>query len=42
MEIRLFEEKDWDAVWRILKQVFRAGKTYAFSPNIDENEARRF
>jgi ribosomal protein S18 acetylase RimI-like enzyme len=41
MRIRHFEEKDWDPVWHILKPVFRAGETYAFSPDIDKKEARR-
>ena len=36
--IRTFEEKDWAATWRIIKPVFRAGETYAFSPNITEEE----
>ena len=39
IEIRLFEEKDWAATWRIIEPVFRAGETYAFSPEITEDEA---
>lgn len=39
IKIRLFEEGDWAATWRILKPVFRAGETYAFSPEITEEEA---
>lgn len=39
--IRLFEEKDWSALWRIVAPVFRAGETYAFSPDITEEEARK-
>ena len=39
IEIRLFEEKDWAATWRIVEPVFRAGETYAFSPEITEDEA---
>jgi ribosomal protein S18 acetylase RimI-like enzyme len=39
--IRRFEPSDWDGVWKILEPVFRAGETYAFSPDITEVEARR-
>jgi L-amino acid N-acyltransferase YncA len=39
--IRLFEPPDWPSVWRIIEPVFRAGETYAFSPDITEPEARR-
>ena len=38
--IRAFEPRDWPSVWRILEPVFRAGETYAFSPEITEAEAR--
>jgi len=38
--IRLFEEKDWEAVWRMMEPVFRAGKTYAVRRDISEAEAR--
>lgn len=41
MRIRPFEDRDWLAVWRIIEPVFRAGTTYAFSPEITENEARK-
>ena len=37
--IRLIEQSDWPAIWSILEPIFRAGKTYAFSPNISEAEA---
>ena len=37
--IRPFESQDWKAVWLILEPVFRAGETYAFSPDISEQEA---
>ena len=37
--IRPFEAQDWKAVWDILEPVFRAGESYAFSPNITEQEA---
>ena len=39
IKIRSFEESDWNAIWQILKPVFRAGETYAFSPDITEEEA---
>lgn len=39
ISIRLFEEQDWPEIWRIIEPVFRAGKTYAFSPDITEEEA---
>ncbi|MGD1899699.1 MAG: GNAT family N-acetyltransferase [Phormidesmis sp.] len=37
--IRRFESVDWPHVWSILEPVFRAGETYAFSPDISEAEA---
>ncbi|MCV6636132.1 GNAT family N-acetyltransferase [Candidatus Albibeggiatoa sp. nov. NOAA] len=39
MNIRLFASQDWPAVWHIIQPVFRAGETYAFSPDITEQEA---
>ncbi len=36
-----FEPGHWPAVWGILEPVFRAGETYAFAPEIPEEEARR-
>ncbi|MCF8052401.1 MAG: GNAT family N-acetyltransferase [Desulfobacterales bacterium] len=41
MDIRPFEDKDWAALWRVIAPVFRAGETYAFSPDITETEAYR-
>jgi len=41
IKIRPFEEKDWASVWRIIEPVFRAGETYAFSPDITEEEAHK-
>jgi L-amino acid N-acyltransferase YncA len=38
ISIRPFEEEDWAATWRIIAPVFRAGETYAFSPDITEEE----
>ncbi len=39
LTIRPFTEPDWPATWRILEPVFRAGETYAFSPDISAAEA---
>ena len=39
IEIRLYQEHDWPAVWRILEPVFRAGETYAMPERISEPEA---
>jgi len=39
VDIRPFEKSDWNATWRILEPVFRAGETYAFSPDITEEES---
>ncbi|UCD78622.1 MAG: GNAT family N-acetyltransferase [Desulfobacterales bacterium] len=41
MQIRKFKETDWGQVWPIIKRVFRAGETYAFSPKITEEEAHK-
>jgi RimJ/RimL family protein N-acetyltransferase len=38
--IRTFEPSDWAALWAVLEPVFRAGETYAFSPRINEDQAR--
>jgi hypothetical protein len=40
MIIRHYVDQDWIQVWAIIEPVFRAGETYAFSPNITEQEAR--
>ncbi len=37
--IRRFKASDWPAVWAVIAPVFRAGETYAFSPEIAEEEA---
>ncbi len=37
--IRKFREQDWAEAWNIIKPVFRAGETYAFSPDITAEEA---
>ena len=39
IKIRIFRENDWAATWKIIEPVFRAGETYAFSPDITEEEA---
>lgn len=41
MEIRKYRESDWDRVWPILENVFRTGETYAYPPEITENEAHQ-
>lgn len=38
-KIRLFEAKDWDAVWQMIEPVFRAGETYPYPSDITEKEA---
>jgi L-amino acid N-acyltransferase YncA len=38
---RKFAEADWPAVWVILEPVFRAGDTYSFARDINEQDARR-
>lgn len=37
--IRAFEQSNWPTVWRLIEPVFRAGETYAFSPEIMADEA---
>lgn len=39
MNIRPYEDKDWPRVWEIIGEVFRQGETYAYSPDITEEEA---
>ena len=39
--IRSYKEQDWPEVWAIIEPVFRAGTTYAFSPEITEEETRK-
>ena len=38
INIRPFEEGDWSATWLIIEPVFMSGETYAFSPDINEEE----
>jgi ribosomal protein S18 acetylase RimI-like enzyme len=39
--IRLFEPEDWEQIWSFMEPVFRAGRTYAYPPEITEAEARK-
>jgi RimJ/RimL family protein N-acetyltransferase len=39
--IRGFQEQDWAETWKIIEPVFRAGETYAFSPDITAEEAHK-
>ena len=39
--IRKFQEADWRQVWQIIEPVFRAGETYAYSPEITEEDAHK-
>ena len=39
--IRRYKEEDWQEVWGIIEFVFRAGSTYAFSPDITEEEGKK-
>lgn len=39
--IRLLQHTDWPATWSVIEPVFRAGRTYVYSPEITENEARK-
>ncbi len=39
LDIRLFARDDWPALWSVIEPVFRAGETYAFSPEITEQQA---
>ena len=41
IKIERFEENKWAETWALLEPVFRAGETYAFSPDISEEEAHR-
>jgi len=41
IDIRPFHDRDWAAVWQVIEPVFRAGETYAFSPDISQGEAYR-
>src|SRR5260370_35224502 len=40
-KIRPATSSDWPATWKIFRSVVRGGDTYAFSPDLDEENARR-
>ena len=42
MLIRDVTEGDWPQVWEIIREVLRAGDTFAFDPAMTEEQARRF
>jgi ribosomal protein S18 acetylase RimI-like enzyme len=41
VEIRLFRDSDWPAVWRMLHATLAAGDSYSFAPDSSEAEIRR-
>lgn len=41
MEIRAYEEGDWDAIWPIFREIVAAGETYAYPPGLSSAAARR-
>ena len=41
MEIRDATEQDWLAIWPFLHQIVTAGETYAYDPDMTEDQARR-
>ena len=41
INILRFQEQDWAETWKIIAPVFRAGETYAFSPDITAEEAHQ-
>lgn len=41
MVIKKYQEAEWNQLWSIISTVFREGETYAFSPDITEDEAHR-
>jgi GNAT superfamily N-acetyltransferase len=41
LTIRLYDARDWAQVWGVLEPVFRLGQTYAFPPDISEDEAHK-
>src|SRR5258708_37022302 len=40
-KIRPATSSDWPTTWKIFRSVVRGGDTYAFSPDLDEENARR-
>lgn len=41
ISLRQATAPDWPALWQIIEPVFRAGETYAISPDIQESSARQ-
>lgn len=41
VEIRDATAKDWPAIWPFLHQIVSAGETYAYDPDMTEDQARR-
>jgi ribosomal protein S18 acetylase RimI-like enzyme len=40
LEIREFRNPDWPQVWAIIREVLAEGDTYAYDPDLTEDEAR--
>jgi L-amino acid N-acyltransferase YncA len=40
VEIRAFEEADWEQVWPILQEIVQARETFPYDPAMTEQEAR--
>jgi ribosomal protein S18 acetylase RimI-like enzyme len=41
VEIRAFQESDWNVLWPLLRATFQAGDTYVFPPESTEQEIHR-
>lgn len=41
VSIRKFEERDWPAVWPMLRTTFEAGETYVFTADSSESDIHR-
>ena len=41
MIIRKYRKSDWIEVWQIIEKVFREGETYAYPPEISEEDAHK-
>ena len=41
MVIRKYKKSDWTEVWQIIEKVFREGETYAYPPEISEEDAHK-
>ena len=42
IQIRAYDKRDWDGLWRIMEPVFRAGDTHPVDPAIEEPEALHY